>query len=63
MKKGITLENDQDLDYAINDRQPVEVNLWGSIDYRGRVVHYTPESIRMDNGHWYIRGVAEVRTI
>lgn len=63
MQKGIILEHDQDLDYAIHDRQPVEVKLWGSIDYRGRVIHYTPESIRMDNGHWYIRGVAEVRTV
>ncbi|MNC23084.1 hypothetical protein D3C75_710990 [compost metagenome] len=63
MQKGIILENDQDLDYAINDRQPVEVNLWGNIDYRGKIISYTAESIRMDNGHWYIRGVAEVRTV
>lgn len=63
MQKGIILEQDQDLDYAINDRQPVEVKLWGAIDYRGRVIHCTPESIRMDNGHWYIRGVAQLKTV
>lgn len=63
MQKGIVLEHDQDLDYAIHDRQPVEVKLWGDVDYRGRVERYTAESIRMDNGHWYVRGVAEVRTV
>lgn len=63
MQKGIILEQDQDLDYAVNDQNQVEVKLWGNIDYRGRVIHYTPESIRMDNGHWYIRGIAEVKTV
>jgi hypothetical protein len=63
MQKGIILENDQDLDYAIHDRQQVEVKLWGNIDYRDKIISYTTESIRMDNGHWYIRGVAEVKTI
>lgn len=50
MQKGIILEYDQDLDYAIHDRQPVEAKLWGNIDYRDKIISYTAESIRMDIG-------------
>lgn len=63
MRKGIILEQDQDLDYAVHDPQLVEVKLWGTIDYRGKIERYTADSIRMDNGHWYMRGVTEVKTV
>lgn len=63
MQKGIILEQDQDLDYAIHQCQQVEVKLWGDVACRGRIERYTPESIRMENGHWYLRGVAEVKTV
>lgn len=54
---------DMELDELIQKRKLIEVRLWGEVDYRGAVVAYCKDALKVENGNWYIRGIAEVWSI
>lgn len=51
---------DMELDKLIQRRKTVEIRLWGEVDYRGTIVAYSKDALKLENGDWYIRGIAEV---
>lgn len=63
MRQGNVLVNDEDFEHATRNGKPVEVLLWGEPDYRGEIVKFSRDVFQVENGDWYIRGIAEVRAV
>lgn len=63
MQRGIILRHDADFDYAVTQKQQVEVRFEGEVDNIGRLFGYTRDTLVMENGDRYLRGNVEVKTI
>lgn len=57
------LVRDSDLDKAIVRETEVEVLIGGEVDYRGKLIHFTPDTVITYEGRRYLRVAAEIRTV
>lgn len=53
---------DMELDELIQRRKTVEIRLWGEVEYRGTILSYSKDALKVQNGEWYMRDIAEVRS-
>jgi hypothetical protein len=60
--KGEVIQHDQDLDYCIYLKKPIDVWQHGELlDYGGIISCYTQDSVKLDHGGYFLRMNCEFR--
>jgi hypothetical protein len=61
MLTGISLKQDSDFAYALQNKRNVVVLVDGEVDYTGVLTGYSRDLLQVVGGDQYLRGLVEVR--